>query len=192
MENRDNGGKIIAVIALVLAVVGLSIGFAALQTKLEINGTAEVTGGKTWDVKFVDSSLKVDKVGSAQSTDPTVSATTIKDYKVTLAKPGDKVSYYFQVTNAGSFDAKLDSITIGTPTCSTAAFCSNLKYTFAYTTASGGAAGTAPAAGDTLAVNETKWLVLSVEYLASADSSTLPSTTVTVSGLSATMNYVQA
>lgn len=46
MENRDNGGKIIAVIALVLAVVGLSIGFAALQTKLEINGTAEVTGGK--------------------------------------------------------------------------------------------------------------------------------------------------
>ena len=192
MENRDNGGKIIAVIALVLAVVGLSIGFAALQTKLEINGTAEVTGGQTWDVKFVDSSLKVDKVGSAQSTDPTVSATTIKDYKVTLAKPGDKVSYYFQVTNAGSFDAKLDSITIGTPTCSTAAFCSNLKYTFAYTTASGGAAGTAPAAGDTLAVNETKWLVLSVEYLASADSSTLPSTTVTVSGLSATMNYVQA
>ena len=192
MENRDNGGKIIAVIALVLAVVGLSIGFAALQTKLEINGTAEVTGGKTWDIKFVDSSLKVDKVGSAQSTDPTVSATTIKDYKVTLAKPGDKVSYYFQVTNAGSFDAKLDSITIGTPTCSTAAFCSNLKYTFAYTTASGGVAGTAPAAGDTLAVNETKWLVLSVEYLASADSSTLPSTTVTVSGLSATMNYVQA
>lgn len=192
MENRDNNGKIIAVIALVLAVVGLSIGFAALQTRLEINGTAEVTGGKTWDVKFVDSSLKVDKVGSAQSTDPTVSATTIKDYKVTLAKPGDKVSYYFQVTNAGSFDAKIDSITIGTPTCSTAAFCSNLKYTFAYTTASGGAAGTAPAAGDTLAVNETKWLVLSVEYLVSADSSTLPSTTVTVSGLSATMNYVQA
>ena len=191
MENRDNGGKIIAVIALVLAVVGLSIGFAALQTKLEINGTAEVTGGKTWDIKFVDSSLKVDKVGSAQSTDPTVSATTIKDYKVTLAKPGDKVSYYFQVTNAGSFDAKLDSITIGTPTCSTAAFCSNLKYTFAYTTASGGAAGTAPAAGDTLAVNETKWLVLSVEYLASSDASTLPKDTVTVDGLTATINYVQ-
>ena len=192
MENRDNGGKIIAVIALVLAVVGLSIGFAALQTKLEINGTAEVTGGKTWDIKFVDSSLKVDKVGSAQSTDPTVSATTIKDYKVTLAKPGDKVSYYFQVTNAGSFDAKIDSITIGTPTCSTAAFCSNLKYTFAYTTDNGGEAGTVPAVNDTLAAGETKWLVLSVEYLASADSSTLPSTTVTVSGLSATMNYVQA
>lgn len=192
MENRDNNGKIIAVIALVLAVVGLSIGFAALQTRLEINGTAEVTGGKTWDVKFVDSSLKVDKVGSAQSTDPTVSATTIKDYKVTLAKPGDKVSYYFQVTNAGSFDAKLDSITIGTPTCSTAAFCSNLKYTFAYTTDNGGEAGTVPAVNDTLAAGETKWLVLSVEYLASADSSTLPSTTVTVSGLSATMNYVQA
>ena len=191
MENRDNGGKIIAVIALVLAVVGLSIGFAALQTKLEINGTAEVTGGKTWDIKFVDSSLKVDKVGSAQSTDPTVSATTIKDYKVTLAKPGDKVSYYFQVTNAGSFDAKLDSITIGTPTCSTAAFCSNLKYTFAYTTDNGGEAGTVPAVNDTLAAGETKWLVLSVEYLASSDASTLPKDTVTVDGLTATINYVQ-
>ena len=188
---RNGNSKMMAVIALVIAVVGLSIGFAALQTQLTVNGTAEVTGGTKWDVKFVTSLNKVE-TGSATGTNPTVAATSVNGFKATLLKPGDKVTYYFQVTNAGSFDAKLDSITIGTPTCSTAAFCSNLKYTFAYTTASGGAAGTAPAAGDTLAVNETKWLVLSVEYLASADSSTLPSTTVTVSGLSATMNYVQA
>ena len=189
---RNGNSKMMAVIALVIAVVGLSIGFAALQTQLTVNGTAEVTGGSKWDVKFVTGSLNKVETGSATGTNPTVAATSVNGFKATLLKPGDKVTYYFQVTNAGSFDAKLDSITIGTPTCSTAAFCSNLKYTFAYTTASGGAAGTAPAAGDTLAVNETKWLVLSVEYLASADSSTLPSTTVTVSGLSATMNYVQA
>lgn len=189
---RNGNSKMMAVIALVIAVVGLSIGFAALQTQLTVNGTAEVTGGTKWDVKFVTSSLNKVETGSATGTNPTVAATSVNGFKATLLKPGDKVTYYFQVTNAGSFDAKLDSITIGTPTCSTAAFCSNLKYTFAYTTASGGVAGTAPAAGDTLAANETKWLVLSVEYLASADSSTLPSTTVTVSGLSATMNYVQA
>ena len=189
---RNGNSKMMAVIALVIAVVGLSIGFAALQTQLTVNGTAEVTGGTKWDVKFVTSSLNKVETGSATGTNPTIAATSVNGFKATLLKPGDKVTYYFQVTNAGSFDAKLDSITIGTPTCSTAAFCSNLKYTFAYTTASGGVAGTAPAAGDTLAANETKWLVLSVEYLASADSSTLPSTTVTVSGLSATMNYVQA
>ena len=189
---RNGNSKMMAVIALVIAVVGLSIGFAALQTQLTVNGTAEVTGGTKWDVKFVTSSLNKVETGSATGTNPTIAATSVNGFKATLLKPGDKVTYYFQVTNAGSFDAKLDSITIGTPTCSTAAFCSNLKYTFAYTTDNGGEAGTAPAAGDTLAVNETKWLVLSVEYLASADSSTLPSTTVTVSGLSATMNYVQA
>ena len=188
---KNSNSKVIAVIALVLAVVGLSIGFAALQTQLTINGTAEVTGGSKWDVKFVTGSLNKVETGSATGTDPTVAATSITGLKATLLKPGDKVTYYFQVTNAGSFDAKIDSITIGTPTCSTAAFCSNLKYTFAYTTASGGAAGTAPAAGDTLAVNETKWLVLSVEYLASSDASTLPKDTVTVDGLTATINYVQ-
>ena len=189
---RNGNSKMMAVIALVIAVVGLSIGFAALQTQLTVNGTAEVTGGTKWDVKFVTSSLSKVEAGTATGTNPTVAATSVSGFKATLKKPGDKVTYYFQVTNAGSFDAKLDSITIGTPTCSTAAFCSNLKYTFAYTTASGGVAGTVPAVNDTLAANETKWLVLSVEYLASADASTLPSTTVTVSGLSATMNYVQA
>ena len=40
---KNSNSKVIAVIALVLAVVGLSIGFAALQTQLTINGTAEVT-----------------------------------------------------------------------------------------------------------------------------------------------------
>lgn len=192
MENRDNGGKIIAVIALVLAVVGLSIGFAALQTKLEINGTAEVTGGKTWDIKFVDSSLKVDKVGSAQSTDPTVSATTIKDYKVTLAKPGDKVSYYFQVTNAGDFDAKIGSVVPGAPVCSTEAFCANVKYSFTYTDSNTGTAGAVPSADDTLAAGETKWMLITVEYVSTADSSTLPTETVTITGLNASINYVQA
>ena len=188
---RNGNSKMMAVIALVIAVVGLSIGFAALQTQLTVNGTAEVTGGTKWDVKFVTSSLNKVETGSATGTNPTVAATSITGLKATLLKPGDKVTYYFQVTNAGSFDAKLDSITIGTPTCSTAAFCSNLKYTFAYTTDNGGEVGTVPAVNDTLAAGDTKWLVLSVEYLASSDASTLPTDTVTVDGLTATINYVQ-
>ena len=192
MENRDNSGKIIAVIALVLAVVGLSIGFAALQTRLEINGTAEVTGGQNWDIKFVTGSLNIVKTGSAQSTDPTLSATTIKDYKVTLAKPGDKVSYYFQVTNNGSFDAKIGSVVPGTPVCSTEAFCDNVNYSFSYTTDNGGEAGAAVSVDDTLAKKETKWMVITVEYKPEADVSTLPETTVTITGLNASINYVQA
>lgn len=188
---RNSNSKMMSVIALVIAVVGLSIGFAALQTQLTVNGTAEVTGGSKWDVKFVTGSLNKVETGSATGTAPTIAATSVTGFKATLLKPGDKVSYYFQVTNAGSFDAKIDSITIGEPVCSTAAFCNNLKYTFAYTTANDGVAGVAPATGDTLAKNETKWLVLSVEYLSTADASTLPTEKVTVSGLTATINYVQ-
>ena len=189
---KNSNSKVIAVIALVLAVVGLSIGFAALQTQLTVNGTAEVTGGTKWDVKFVTSSLNKVETGSATGTNPTVAATSITGLKATLQKPGDKVTYYFQVTNAGSFDAKIDSITIGTPTCSTAAFCSNLKYTFAYTTDNGGEAGTVPAVNDTLAAGETKWMLITVEYVSTADSSTLPLETVTITGLNASINYVQA
>ena len=190
---RNSNSKMMAIIALLIAVVGLSIGFAALQTKLTVNGTAEVTGGSKWDVKFVTSSLNTVKTGTAASTTaPTLAATSLTGFKVTLLKPGDKVTYYFQVTNAGSFAAKIDSITIGTPTCSPTAFCSNLKYTFANTTASGGTAGATVAKGDTLAVKQTKWLMLSIEYLSTATASSLPTSTVTVSGLTATINYVQA
>ena len=189
---RNSNSKMMSVIALVIAVVGLSIGFAALQTQLTVNGTAEVTGGKSWKVNFVTGSLKTVATGSASTTTPTLAATSISGFKATLLKPGDKMTYYFQVTNAGSFDAKIDSITIGTPTCSTAAFCSNLKYTFANTTSNSGTAGATVAKGDALKAGQSKWMMLSIEYLSTADASTLPSTTVTVSGLSATINYVQA
>ena len=199
MENRDNNGKIIAVIALVLAVVGLSIGFAALQTRLEINGTAEVTGGKTWDVKFVDSSLKVDKVGSAQSTDPTVSATTIKDYKVTLAKPGDKVSYYFQVTNAGSFDAKLSSsFALPTPTCTgtgenaetdAANVCKHLVYNVSST---GGITSWSELPNLVIAKGESRAFTISLYYKLTATDAELPKGDVTISNLGFTMVYTQA
>ena len=40
-------------LALVLSVVGISIGFAAMSTDLTINGSAEVVPS-SWDIKFKD------------------------------------------------------------------------------------------------------------------------------------------
>ena len=143
---------------------------------------------------MLNSLLDLNKVetGSATGTDPTVAATSITGLKATLQKPGDKVTYYFQVTNAGSFDAKIGSVVPGAPVCSTEAFCANVKYSFTYTDSNTGTAGAIPSADDTLAAGETKWMLITVEYVSTADSSTLPLETVTITGLNASINYVQA
>ena len=49
---KERGFRIIAVIALMVAVVGLTIGYAAYSSTLRINGTANVDPS-SWNVKFV-------------------------------------------------------------------------------------------------------------------------------------------
>ena len=50
---RNGSGKVIAVIALVVAVVGLSLGFAAYSTYLRVEGSATVqTDTNNWKVGF--------------------------------------------------------------------------------------------------------------------------------------------
>ena len=50
---KGNGSKIIAVVALVLAVAGLSVGFAAYTSTLNISSTANASiGSNLWNVGF--------------------------------------------------------------------------------------------------------------------------------------------
>ena len=60
---KDRGAKIIVAIALVVAIVGLTIGYAAYSATLKITGTANVDPAK-WDVHFENLS-KVKLTGTA-------------------------------------------------------------------------------------------------------------------------------
>lgn len=189
LNKRDREFKVVAVIALLIAVVGLSVAYAALSTTLKITGSATVNSA-TWQVKFVEGGTW-ENFGDASATGPTYGVTTLSNIVVTLVKPGDKAVYEFKVANTGTLPAKLSSSTIGTLSCTGGtnqdeanATCANLSYTLVYKDT-----GVAPSEGDTLAKGSSRDLLLTVEFKDTA--STVPASAVTVSGITATLEYVQ-
>ena len=119
---RDRSAKIIAIVALCVAVVGLSIGFAAFSNDLKIESNATVTPNpKDFDVNFstVDTSEiagTVTGVGtnSATAEDATIdnsASPKITGLKANFTEPGQKVTYSFYTHNAGKYIAYLNTVT---------------------------------------------------------------------------------
>ena len=97
--------KIISLCALLAAVLGLTVAFAALSQTLTIKGSAAVNAA-SWDIHFEKTSGKETEVkGAATFTEPTLSGTKIENFSATLTKPGDSVTYYFDIVNNGTVDA---------------------------------------------------------------------------------------
>ncbi len=106
-------------VALVVAIVVMSVGYAALSQRLTVNATATV-GDAKWKVRITD--IAFDSAKSSVTTDATTQSlnpeeqvegegSTGAKFNVTLAKPGDKAVYNITVSNLGTIDAELDQIT---------------------------------------------------------------------------------
>lgn len=104
---KERKVKVLSLAALVVAVLGLTVAFAALSQTLTINGTASVNASE-WDIHFANLSDATIE-GAATTTKPVLSGTSISGYAVTLTKPGDSVTYEFDIVNGGSVDATLSS-----------------------------------------------------------------------------------
>jgi hypothetical protein len=174
---KDRGFRVLAIVAICIAIVGLSIGYAALQTTLTIT-TKATTKAATWSVKFANLGTPTLTGKAAVNTAAAISgdSTTIT-IDVNLFQPSDAAVYTFDVTNDGTIDAKLNAA----PTITGIA--APVLYTLTY------ADGTAIAANDTLNAGITKNLKLTVTYDPSA--TTVTSTDVAHT-ITATMLYVQA
>ncbi|MGN1270290.1 MAG: hypothetical protein ACI4UU_05450 [Clostridia bacterium] len=99
-----------AIIALIVILLALAIGYAAFGTQLTINGTAEGTGD--WDVHFKSVKLKQSD-GQDDTTHGTVSFDeTTATVEVNLAYPGDAVLLEAVVENSGTVPAKLNEFTV--------------------------------------------------------------------------------
>ena len=119
---RDRSAKIISIIALCVAVVGLSIGFAAFSNDLKINSSATVRPNESdFDVNF--STVNTSEIAGTVSGVGTNSATAedatidnsaspkITGLKANFTEPGQKVTYSFYIHNAGKYIAYLNSVT---------------------------------------------------------------------------------
>lgn len=197
--NKNRGLKIGVIAALVISVVAIGIGFATFTETLRIEGSATVQTS-TWKVKFTNLSAPTLNGTAAVVTAPTINTndTTISTYDVKLIKPGDSVSYTFDVVNTGTYNAKLTSITIPTPTCTgkaetesattdAANVCKHLTYTLTY------ANGTSLAENDALeASTGVAHMKLTLTYTSHDVAADLPKADVTISNLGISLVYSQA
>lgn len=121
MEKNRNA-QVIAIVALVVAVLGLSVGFASFSNVLNIQSSANVKPDSS--TLNVDFSSSIDSVTVAEITPTatpnsivTTNATidnsadpTISNLSATFTEPGQSVVYKFYAYNAGELNAYLKSI----------------------------------------------------------------------------------
>ena len=206
---NDKGFKVGVLVALIAMIVVVGVGFAAFTTTLSINGTAKVEAS-SWNIHFANctggnclttsntQALSGITSTTVVNTEPTLTDTTINNWDVTFKTPGDSVSYKFDVVNAGSFDAKISTFELPTPTCTGTGdnadtdaenVCKHLQYTLSNVT---NEMPSAVAVGNTLNKTETKTFMLTLTYKDDITDAELPKGDVTISNLGFSIVYTQA
>ena len=120
MEKQRNS-KILSIIALVVAIVGMSLGFAAFSTTLNISSSATVTPSSgsfylgfypsqipTLDDGIVSPTTSGGAAGSSVTLSP--GSTTLTGLKADFTEPGQTTEYSFYVGNESAYDAYLTAI----------------------------------------------------------------------------------
>ena len=160
MESRGNG-KIIAVIALVIAVAGLSLGFAAYSTSLQISSEADVTPNNNWNVGFSTDGTHIEEVstagtiagastGSVDVTKYTINQTSGSN-AVLSTTAGSQVTYTLDILNNGSIAAYPDSLSFTSPNALT---CSNITASTSRVIEGNASAGTSSTGGNTTTITQ--------------------------------------
>ena len=210
MKDNKKFWQAFSVIALVVAVFGISIGFAAMSQTLNISGQVKVAPGN-WQVEFTNAVFNAEGTHATATevaedltatppvtAKPTLTGTTFSDYEIVLTQPGDKGKYTVTVENLGSIDAELSNVSwnTGTPTCTgTAAdstqaaadatlVCANVTYTVTWN--DGSAITTSGTNAELLAGNSND-IIIEAEY--DADATELPSAPVIITGKDLTLTY---
>ncbi len=132
MDN-NRGYKMLSVLALIMGIVGVTLGYAAFSNTLTITSTAEVTPDSSkFNVDFsstqnsvatndITPTLTPNNVTGFTATDAEIDNTndpTITNLHATFTEPGQSATYVFYAHNAGEYIAYLNSIVFsGTKTC---------------------------------------------------------------------------
>lgn len=119
---KNRRKKILLIILLIIAISGLSLGFSAFSTVLNIQPNANVKSNKdAFNVVFSSSSttletnpiIPIKNQETFTATNAIINNTnnpTISNLSATFIQPGQRVSYTFYAYNSGKYDAYLKSI----------------------------------------------------------------------------------
>lgn len=95
------------IVALIVILLALAVGYAAFTQQLQIIGTATAKG--SWDIHFTSESIDV---GDAENTAVLSNEDHTLTVNVALKKPGDKRTVTVDIVNEGTVDATLKGFTI--------------------------------------------------------------------------------
>lgn len=196
-ENNGKKGMYIVIAFLLVALVGLSIAFAALSTNLNINFGTVTQTKQTWNVGFTENNSLAGTPGGSSATGRSCGTANVTSSTATVAatelsKPGDKCVWHLVVNNTGSIDATLSTITPGKPTsvdCTISGasmVCGNITYKLATTDAG----TTLLTTGGTLAkTSGTMDVYLIAEYTGTGVNTS--NSDIVQTGAKFTLNYTQ-
>lgn len=112
------GRKKLFVVIVILLILCISIGYAALSDNFKIKGTTNITGN-TWALSFTNIQVDTSASNVTASTAPHIVTGTSSDdytqqveYEVTLAKPKDVYVFTVDLQNTGSIDAEISSVSL--------------------------------------------------------------------------------
>lgn len=192
MGSKENRVRNVVLGVLAVSLIGLTVAYAQLTQRLNINGTAK-SKSNTWDIHFEN--LKSTVTGNAvlsQDNPLTIvsNSTTISGSVGNLSLPGDSIVYTFDIANKGTISAQLSADPIiSTPECSSndatgaTIVCENVIYTLTY------ADGSKIKTGDVLEKGEKKAAKLTLSLKDSMSS--VPSAEVDITNIAAVLNYNQ-
>lgn len=169
----------VVIVLLIVAIITMSIGFAAAAYNQTLNITGNVTATKAvWDVRY-DTASFAEKTGTGYVTDGTNATHTINNTAITFdvtLNLGEKYGFTANVKNFGTLKAILDSVTLSTLDTDVTKY---LRYTVKV---DGNAySSTTSNINNDLAANETHTVDVEVEYYVPAQSADLPSEDTKVS-----------
>ena len=103
MKRRKNN----KIYLLLLLVLGISVGYAALASNLKINGGSKMTKA-TWSIHWANPQVVN---GSVTTIKPQLSENnTNATYSITLSEPGDFYEFTIDAVNEGTIDAEVLSV----------------------------------------------------------------------------------
>ncbi|NMA50379.1 MAG: hypothetical protein GX951_00815 [Mollicutes bacterium] len=181
--NKEKSLQVVIMTVLAVAIIIMSVGFAALTSQLNIAGNVTVKKA-SYNVHFDTNTYALGTGSQTMSKSPTILGTSV-NYDVTLNEPGEFVEFSINVVNEGTIDAYLKSITM---TGVSAAQDEYIDYTVTYAGTEYTSTNTSlntKLAGET-GVAAVK---VRVEYVLPANASALPTSDDVELNLTCVLNY---
>ena len=203
---KNTRTKNILLIVLLVAVLTLSISYAALSQTLYINSTAVIGGSNTnWKILFTSANCSGTGYANVTQQFSGTNSTVLSGLIGTIRAPGDSIRCNLTVSNQGSIDATMSDFTLqdgsltyqgttgDTKTSDEQKVNGKLVYTLVYATGDTEAThtpdGSTATVNDDLAHGASRDMVLTITY--PLTETELPVNDVTISGFKTTLVYTQ-